>query len=551
MSLLTEAPVIKPGPLHVGLSLALLIGCTAPEPPVPAEATVTVLAQGGPLHGTNGVYFGPDGRLYVASVSSATVVALDPETGAILERWGPEDGVQGPDDLTFGPDGSMFWTDFAFGDVGKRTPDGTTTVVASPGLGVNPITFSDDGRLFVSQCALGDQLFEIDPHGTEQPRLISDQLGPGCGLNGMDWGPDDRLYGPRPSSNEIVRVEVESGTVETVASGFEGRPVAIKFDSRDRLHVLDTGAGQVVHVDVATGEKEIVGLVGVGSDNLAFNADDRLFVSSFTNSSIVEVTGPQTIRTVIPGGISWPGGLAYLPTTSGSGRLFVADRRALRELDTETGEEIYAASVGPVMSAHPRGTQLILSGPNTVSIWDPDDNRLVARFEGFKEAVDALSLGDDIIVSEYDTGRVLRFHPASPDARTVIASGLEVPAGLAVHRGNLYVADRSGTLFQILDDGERLDPPRSVVSGLAGPEGIAADEDGALYVVEEDADRVIRVDPETGVATLVVTDLALHGVEQKSIEKATSVGFLAGIAVGSGSLYVSGYPESRVYRIDP
>ena len=130
ISFLTEAPFTKQSgpPLRVGLSLALLIGCTAPEPPVPAEATVTVLAQGGPLHGTNGVYFGPDGRLYVASVSSAAVAALDPETGAILERWGPEDGVQGPDDLTFGPDGSMFWTDFAFGDVGRRTPDGTTTV---------------------------------------------------------------------------------------------------------------------------------------------------------------------------------------------------------------------------------------------------------------------------------------------------------------------------------------------------------------------------------------------------------------------------------------
>jgi sugar lactone lactonase YvrE len=518
---------------------------------MPEEATVTVLAQGGPLHGTNGVYFGPDGRLYVASVSSATVAALDPETGVILERWGPEDGVQGPDDLTFGPDGSMFWTDFAFGDVGKRTPDGTTTVVASPGLGVNPITFSDDGRLFVSQCALGDRLFELDPDGIKEPRLISDQLGPGCGLNGMDWGPDDRLYGPRPNSNEVVRVEVKSGTFETVASGFEGRPVAIKFDSRDRLHVLDTGAGQVVYVDVTTGDKEIVGLVGIGSDNLAFNAEDRLFVSSFTDSSIVEVTGPQTIRTVIPGGISWPGGLAYVRTTGDSGRLFVADRRALRELDPETGKEIYAASVGPVMSVHPHGTQLILSGPTTVSIWDPNNDRLVARFGGFKEAVDAIPLGDDIIVSEYETGRVLRFNPASPDARTVIASDLDVPAGLAVHDDNLYIADRSGTLFQILDDGERLDPLRTVTSGLAGPEGIATDENGTLYVVEEEADRVIRVDPETGVTTLVVDDLALRGVEQKSIEKPTSVGFLAGIAVGSGSLYVSGYPESRVYRIDP
>ena len=289
----------------------------------------------------------------------------------------------------------------------------------------------------------------------------------------MDWGPDDRLYGPRMSSNEVVRVEV---------------------------------------------------------------------------------TGPETNRSVISGGISWPGGLAYVPTTGGSGRLFLADRRALRELDPATGAEVHAvivfgSDVGEVMSAHPHGAHLILSSPTTVSIWDPDGDRLVARFEGFEKAVDALPLGDDIIVSEYETGSVVRFDPASPDARAVIASGLEEPAGLAVHGGDLYVADRRGTLFQILDDGESLDPPRPVASGLAGPEGIAAAEDGTLYVVEEDAGRVTQVDPVTGAATPVVDGLTLHGVEQ-NIGETTPVGFLAGIAVGDGSLYVSGYPENRVYRID-
>ena len=548
MSLQTEARWI------VGFSVALLIGCAASGPPEPAAWTVTVLAEGGPLHATNGMYFGPDGRLHVVSASSATVAAIDPESGAVLERWGPEEGVQGPDDLTFGPDGSVYWTDFAFGDVGKRTPDGTTTVIASPGPGVNPITFSDDGRLFVSQCALGDKLFEIDPDGIEEPRLISDQLGPGCGLNGMDWGPDERLYGPRTSTSEVVRVDVDRGTFETVSSSLQG-PVALKFDSQDRLHVLDTGAGEVVRVDVATGDTEVVGRVAVGSDNLAFDADDRLFVSNYAHSSIVEVIGPETNRTVIAGGVSFPGGLAYLPATGGAGRLFLADRRALRELDPDTGAEVHVVTgrgsdVGEALSAHPYGAQLILSGATNVSIWDPDGDRLVARFDGFEEAIDALPLGDDIIVSEYETGSVVRFDPASPDARTVLASGLEAPAGLAVHGGDLYVADRSGTLLQILDDGERIEPPRLVAGGLAGPEGIAAGEDGALYVVEEDAGRVTQVDPETGAATLVADGLTLQSLEQKSIGGSTSVGFLSGIAVGDGSLYVSSYAENRVYRID-
>ena len=535
--------------------VALLGGCAAPDPPEPAPWTVRVLAQGSPLHAANGMYFGPDGRLYVVSVSSAVVAAFDPESGELLERWGPEMGVQGPDDITFGPDGSAYWTEFPFGDVAKRTPDGTMSVIASPGLGVNPITFSDDGRLFVSQCALGDQLFEIDPDGIEEPRLISDQLGPRCGLNGMDWGPDDRLYGPRMTGREVVRVDVDRGTFETVATGFES-PVALKFDSQHRLHVLDNATGELFRVDIDTGEKELVGQPGPSSDNLAFDADDRLFVSNNAHSFIVEVLGPETNRTVVAGVVSFPGGLAWLPGADGEGRLFLADRRALRELDPDTGEELHFVTrhegdVGEALSAHPYGDRLILSGATNVSIWDPDAHRLVERFEGFEQASDALRFGDDIIVSEFETGSVLRFNAAAPDDRAVLASGLEEPAGLAVHGDDLYVADRAGTLLQVVDDGEPIEPPRVVVDGLAGPEGIAAGEDGALYIVEQEAGRVTQVDPETGAATPIAEGLTLDSLEQKSIGESTSVGFLSGIAVGDGSLFVSSYAENRVYRIDP
>ena len=548
MTMRTGAPWVA------GFGVALLAGCAAQDLPETAPWTVTVLAQGSPLHATNGMYFGPDGRLYVVSASSATVAAVDKESGEVLERWGPELGVRGPDDITFGADGSAYWTEFSFGDVARRTPDGTISVIASPGRGVNPITFSDDGRLFVSRCALGHELFEIDPEGGGEPRLITDQLGPGCGLNGMDWGPDGRLYGPRPAGREAVRVDVDRGSFETVAADFRA-PVALKFDSQHRLHVLDSGTGEVFRVDIETGDKELVGQTAPSADNLAFDADDRLFVSSYAHSFILEVLGPEENRTVMAGGPSFPGGLAWLPGSGGAGRLFLADRRALRELDPRTGEELHNVvgnntDVGEAMSAYPYGGQLLLGGATTVSIWDPVGDRLVQRFEGFEETSDVLALGDDIIVSEYETGSVLRFNPAAPDDRAVLASGLDKPAGLAAHGDDLFVADRSGSLLQVLNDGERLDPPRVVADGLAGPEGIAAGEDGALYVVEQEAGRVTQVDPETGAATPIAEGLRLDSLEQKSIGVTTAVGFLSDVTVGDGSLYVSSYAENRVYRID-
>ena len=158
-----------------------------------------------------------------------------------------------------------------------------------------------------------------------------------------------------------------------------------------------------------------------------------------------------------------------------------------------------------------------------------------------------VSLGAGVPAGEE---RLPTVRPVGVDQRPVIASGLEAPAGLAVHRGHLYVADRNGTLFQILEDGRRLDPLRRVIGGLAGPEGIATASDGTLFVVEEDANRVTQVDPATGAATLVADGLTLSSVERRGLGETTPVGFLAGIAVGGGSLYLSGYPENRVYRID-
>ena len=406
-------------------------------------------------------------------------MAIDPESGAIVSRWGADDGVNGPDDLAFGPDGSVYWTDIAVGEVGRRTPDGVTSIVGAPGPGANPITFSDDGRLFVSQCFLDDHLFEIDPDGVAEPRLINDELGPGCGLNGMDWGPDGKLYGPRWFRGEVARVDVDSGAVETVATGFR-IPAAVKFDSEGRLHVLDTQAGEVVRLDHRRAARARSWVVpGPASTTWPSTVDDRIFVSSFVDGSIVEVTGPDTNRQVLPSHVNSPGGVAYTP----EGRLFLADGAALRELDPVDGRErphrrcAFVTDVGQAMSVHPHGEHLVLSSPTTVTVWDPDERPGGRTRRGIRRnAIDAHRARRRPLRERVRHGQ--RGAPGSadsPDDRTVVASGLSEPAGLAAHDGDLYVADRSGSVLQILDDGEPCSPPRaSVATGLSGPEGIAA-----------------------------------------------------------------------------
>ena len=530
----------------------LTAACSSPDADVPEAdmGGVRTIGESASFRGINGILFGPDGDLYLASVVTPAVARLDPESGEILDNWGLGDGPKSPDDLAFGPDGSLYWTDISNGEVAMRTPDGETRVIAAPGAGVNPITFSDDGRLFVSQCFMDTRLFELDPKGVAAPRLIRDDLGPGCGLNGMDWGSaDGKLYGPRWFRGEVVRVDVDSGEMETVASGF-GVPAAVKFNSAGVLHVLDSLRGEVVRIG-EDGSKDVVARVQPGLDNFAFDASDRLFISSFADGFIVEALSPEENRVVLEGGLNMPGGLALIGTGDAA-RLVVADFFALRQLDPQTGEELDVvrdvigfSAIGTSMSVHAMDDgRLVLSSwfDNAVRLWDPEADALVQTFPGLAAPVDALEFDGDIVASQWGAGNVIAFSPESPGEQRVLAEGLEGPAGLTELDGSLYVSDNlAGSLLRITDAGAE-----EVASGLVQPEGLAA-ANGSIYVVEAGAGRVTAIDPASGAAEVVVEGLELHVPPSGAFPNTM---LFNGIATDGETAWVAGDAANTIYVVD-
>ena len=103
----------------------------------------------------------------------------------------------------------------------------------------------------------------------------------------------------------------------------------------------------------------------------------------------------------------------------------------------------------------------------------------------------ATGFGDAIVATSYETKDVVRIDPAKPDQRSVLATGLDYPLGLASESGNLYVGDfLAGQILQVAANGVKLDPPKLVAKGLQGPEGLALTGDGRLLVVESGADRL-------------------------------------------------------------
>ncbi len=345
--------------------------------------------------------------------------------------------------------------------------------------------------------------------------------------------------------------------ISPVAEGFSV-PAAVKFDSRGRLHVLDTERGEIVRVDRATGGKEILSTAVVGGDNLAFDSSDRLFVSSWMDGSIVEVLSDGSARTVSPGGVMAPGGIAVLSSGSGES-VFVADLLSLKEIDGTTGE---IRSVAPSMIGLPGiespftvaadGDNLILSSwfGSIVQVWNPRSSEVVEAHPIAASPLNAIRFEGDLVVAELQTASVVRITGPNETDRVTLASGLGVPAGLAASNGNLWVADQSaGTILQVVSGGEVLSDPRPVATNLQGPEGLAAANEGVLYVVEAGVGRLSRVDVATGEVSPVADDLALGA---PGIPGMPPTWIFNGVAIGpSGAIYVTGDVRNIVYRIQP
>lgn len=477
---------------------------------------VEVLVQGAPLvGGANGMFFGPDNSLYVANVFGQSITKLDPDTGAILGRLGPDDLVFVPDDLTFDVDGSLYWTDPFYGMVVRRLPDGTTFPVATGFPNANPVTISDDGRVFFAQCfdEVSNGIFEADPTGAMPPITIRDG-DIGCASNGMDWW-EGALYCPRWFEGRIVKVDIDTGDLTDVTTNW-AVPAAVKFNSAGELHAVNEGNGQLVKVDLATGARQVLAQFPHGwTDNLAFDADDHLFVSSATDGAVVEVLPNGSVRTVSPGGMIVPMGLARIGET-----LYIGEPQAFRGFDARTGDPVSVVrspfGIGPAFfttGVSSTSEHLIVMSFLTgqLLIWDPATDSPVLD-TAFAAPVDAEPFGGDLLVTELGTGSVVR--AALPDltVRETVASGFILPYGLAVYQGNAYVSDAAlGAVFQIIRNGEVLTIPDPVATGLAIPEGIALRPGGnRLLVVEGLTNSLKQIHLKSGKVKTIATNLGFQ-----------------------------------------
>ena len=530
--------------------------------PTPTGYTTHVLVHGAAIHGSNGLAIAPDGHLLVASAMGGEIVKVNENTGQVLDRIGHGSAgqVDAPDDVAVGPDGSIYWTDIQIGEVGRLAPDGTVTK-QFVGVGVNPIAFSPDGRLFVAQAFFGDGLYELDPNLVSPPRVVIPDSGPAGApwpnqLNGFDFGPGGNLLSPQPFLSRIVRINPNTGKLSVVVDNLPAPPTSVEFNAHGRLFASLVD-GTILRVNRQLGTTKVFATIpDAVLDNMTFDSHGMLYVSDSDNGAVYKLSRDGDIRTLVRGGLILPGGLALMRGTTGHTSLFVSDVWSLAEYNQWNGRlrsiDHQSRAGGGIVtswSAAPDGRNVILASwmANAVQIWDPAHNLAVATYTDFIVPINAIRFQGDLVVAQ-GNGTVARQTPAG--VKTEIASGLHLPSGLAATNDDLYVADwATGMVWQLVADGTTLAQPKLVAQGLHRPEGMAVDRDGSLLVVESDTGRLARIDPATGQVTYVVTGLETGVVGSAG---APPTWALSSVAVGrNGTVWVSGDLGDVIYRLTP
>lgn len=555
----------SPKPIHLVTATLLAVGLAGcsdsadheKKGMLEAEGTsdpylVQYLVGGSDFLSIHGSTFDRDDNFYAGSVMGQSIHKIDITTGESSVFVGPPEGVA--DDLEFGPDGTLVWTSILNGKVFGRRLNGEIFLVADNLPGVNAIAFDPSGRLFVTQVLWGDALWELDLEGKKAPRKVIGDMGH---LNGFDFDRDGYLYGPLLFKGKVVRIDVDSGELTTLATGFK-IPVAVNLDSEDNLYVADTALGRMVRIDIKTGEKTLVATVDPGIDNLSLNSRDELFITNMNDNAVYKInTRTGASRNIVRSELSVPGGLDVYTDEQGVETVYLADLFTYSTVDGASGEvtDVKRAlrdKFEMPMSVNIRGDRVISTSwfSNAVEIYHRASHKVLATYHDFKFPVDAVLVDEDTaVVAEQGTGSLVLVSGEHGEKRQVIVA--QMPGVAALRPGSrkdrVYVTDvLEGQLLEVdIDNGKT----RVIAEDLDSPEGFDIAADGSIVLAEVGKQRLVRINPDSGDISEIANNLAIGLAPAEGTPAAY---IQTGVAVSeAGNIYLSSDLNTALYKITP
>src|SRR5579864_355245 len=511
--------------------------------------------------------------------------------------------------------GNLYIADLGNNRVRKVGPDGVISTVPGTDALLAPRNVALDaaGRLYISEFG-GHRVWSMGADGVVSPIVgtgAAGFAGDGSTANaaqlaypaGIAFDAEGNLY-IADSSNHRVR-KVSAGVISTVlGTGDPGAdlpnqlnlPTGVAIDSAGDLYVADSGNQRIQQLSPAGA---ISTLPGAGRD-LALDASGNLYIAS--GPQLLQLSSSLTLTTIAGDGSYFfrgDGGDATTARLNGpvavalasSGAFYIADQKNLRvRIVNGTGAISTAAGDGTAGPGNgqldfPSGVAIDSSG--AIYISDQNNDRIqkltpggaVVTFAGTGSpgfngdgllasaaqifSPGALTLATDGTLYFVDAGN-RRVRKISPEGVVTTVAQLAARGVTVDSAGNAFASD--GEMHRVV----RIDPlGRTTVivgDGTAGfggdggpaasarlnsPTGLAADQQGNLYIADTGNNRIRMISPDGLIRTIAGTGAAdFDGDGGPALPAALNAP--TGLAVdANGNVWVADTGNNRIRKLVP
>jgi len=345
---------------------------------VEPETGAQEIVNATPILSSVGLAIEADGQILVADITGGAPDAIrrvDPITGAVSTLNGQ---FSNPRDLALDASGQLLVTDIqdAVGPVWAVDPaSGVRSLVSDDPdlLGPEGIAVEADGRILVAEPS--GALLRIDPAGATGSNAtplvasglalpiglavlpatqcsdgvdgdgdgLTDLLDPDCAsaLDDAEWHlePGDALVSDT-GSGQLLRVDPATGAATELADGFSS-PWDVVLDARGDPWLVDNSSlgSRVVRIDGDSGSRETVSRAGslVGPTGLALEPSGQLLVSDVATDTVIRVDPDTGLQQLLASAETFLNshGVAAGP----DGQVYVSDNNAdaILRLDPVTG----------------------------------------------------------------------------------------------------------------------------------------------------------------------------------------------------------------------
>jgi sugar lactone lactonase YvrE len=410
-------------------------------------------------------------------------------------------------------------------------------------------------------------------------------------------------YVAEQGGHRVLRLHAASGVVTTVAGtgvlGFLGDggpavsallhgPVGVAVDGLGNVFFADRmsqrirrvdGATRVITTVAGTGEYGFSGDGGLATraslyypSDVAVDGLGNLFIADTSNYRVRRVDGSTGTMTTVAGtgedqnsgdnGPATSAGVGEVRgvAVDGQGNLYLSSSNLVRRVDATTGT--ITTVLGPGSSGcvdDGLATAACSQMPHGLA-FDQDGNLYVA--DPFYNKVRRLVPSTGMVTTVAGT-RVAGYRGDGGPATTAL---LRAPTGVSVDpQGNVHVADsgnnsmrrvdaRTGVITTVAGTGRVIIPDHQVTAtslALAYPSGISLDGQGGLVVVENGANRVLRLDLRTGLVWTLAGTGSFGDTGDGAAALEAELWYPQSVTVdGSGNVFIANTGRNRVRRVD-